>query len=457
MMRRLATGPASRELRRAQVAGVALILVSVPLALGGVFEGTRALMVATVAGLVAGECSMRVWTGPGPNRWERAWAIPWIVLTAIVVLQLAPLPSSLRNLVGAYPDELRWAADVPVSRLSPVPIASVAYWATFSCYWAVAWMVARFDRRQVHLLVGVLTALAVFEASYGIYAVVHESESVFGLWPRRHHVGDATGTFVNRNHFVGLLALCWPTGLAWILLDRREGGASWPEPLRQGLGILFSLIVGTAIFCGHSRVGLLAALGGITTWLVLSLPARDARVGRRLLWPYWAAPAVALAGAIWFGSARLIERFGDLPLHQQRFLVWRSLLDLPAQTWVLGAGAGSFGDVFKTVQPGRLASSFAYAHNDWLEFLCDFGFVGAGGIALALWLWWRRVRPRRLSSLQKGALAGVVAIAIHCLADFDLHVPGAALAFWILVGIVANRNLRSLGPAPRLRADRRAS
>jgi len=439
--RRSTTSSRLARFRQVQVAGVALLAVGVPLTLGGVLPGTRALMVATVAGLAAGECLLRSLNGPGPDRWERGWAFPWLVLSSIVLLQVAPLPGSLQSILGAYPETLRWAKDAPISRLSPVPIASVAYWATFSCYWAVAWMVARFGQRQAHLLLGVLTALAVFEALYGIGALAQESDSIFGLWPRRDHVGDATGTFVNRNHFVGLLALCWPACLAWLLLDRSEGGASWPEPIRLGLALLFSLIVGTAIFCGHSRVGLLAALGGIATWLALSVPGRDARVNRRALWPCCAAPAAAVAGAVWFGSGRLIERFVELPIHQQRFLVWKSLLELPSQTWVLGAGAGSFGDVFKTVQPGRLATSYAYAHNDWLEFLCDFGIVGTGSIAVAVWLWWRRTRPHRLSSLQRGALAGVAAIAIHCLADFDLHVPGTALGFWVLVGVVANRHL----------------
>jgi O-antigen ligase len=117
------------------------------------------------------------------------------------------------------------------------------------------------------------------------------------------------------------------------------------------------------------------------------------------------------------------------------------MLDLPARSWILGAGAGTFADVFKTVQPASLPKSFLYAHNDWIELLFDFGFLGLAAIGAAVALWWRKVRPERLDPLQQGALAGVLAAALHALVDYNLHVPGTAIAFWVLVGVAVNPNL----------------
>ena len=74
---------------------------------------------------------------------------------------------------------------------------------------------------------------------------------------------------------------------------------------------------------------------------------------------------------------------------------------------------------------------------------------GVAAIGATACLWWRRVRPAQFGPLQHGALAGIAAIAVHVLVDFDLHIPGTALAFWVLVGVATNGQLAA--PAPRWR------
>ena len=419
---------------------MAAVLVSTPLALGGVPAWVRACLVAAVAALLLLEWVPRILLGAGPDRRERAWLGVWLAVAAILVLQLVPLPEAILSRLGAHPDELRELSDLPLRRLSPTPLETASYGAIFTCYWAVVWMVARFRRRDIVRLAWTLTALMAIEAFYGLYALVHEFDTILGLWPKRHYLGDATGTYVNRNHFAGLLAVCWPLCLTVVLLPRSEGGAPWPRPLRHGLAILLSLLAGTAIFASHSRLGLLAALAGLGSWMLLAR-RRDGGSGRARRWIFWTVPAVALAGAVWFGSGRLIERFQELPQNGERLEVWLALLDLPARTWILGAGAGSFADVFKTVQPAALHTSYAYAHGDWAELLVELGAGGAAAVGLALTFWWKRARPVRLGALQGAALAGLVAIAVHSVADFNLQVPGTALVAWTLVGVLANHQL----------------
>jgi hypothetical protein len=431
--------------RICEVGFIAVVLFA-PLALGGAPAWARPLTALGVASLVAHTWLARARSGAGLDPCERAWAGLWIVVTALFAIQLAPLPSGLLRWIGAYPDTVVAAADSSLARLSPTPLATASHWATFTTGWALAWLASRLRRAEVGRLAAALCALLIFEAVYGTWSLVHGAESILGIWPRQHYLGDATGTFVNRNHFAGLLALGGPFALAWLLRGERADGIAWPLPVRCACAGFLSLLLGAALVASHSRAGLLAAVAGAATWIALGV--HGARSGERLELrrSAWLFAIAAGLGAIWLGSGPLIERFAELPLSRDRFTVWWALFDLPARTWVLGAGAGAFGDVFKTVQPPQLATSWAYAHNDWLELLLDFGILGLGAIAVAGALWGSRVLPRRLGALQAGALGGVAAVAIHALVDFDLHVPGVALPFWAMVGIAVN---------PALAASRR--
>ena len=429
--------PSYEGVRRLRVAGVTLLVVTAPLLLGGVLAWTRALVAASVALLMVLEWAPRAWAGRGPDRRERAWLAVWLALSFLVLLQLLPLNSALLRASGALHGTLLAPADAEVPRLTPMPLAALGWWASFTTYWAVAFTLATARRRAVARLAGALTALVLFEAFYGTWALAHGADRVLGLWPKPRYLGDATGTFVNHNHYAGLLALCWPLCLAWLRLPREAGGPALPGAARRVLVVFVCLWLGAALVASHSRLGLAAAGAGLLVWLAAS-PNPRPRSARGLPWLALAAPAAALLGAIWFGSGVLVERFLDLAQAGERLAVWRALLALPARTWLLGAGAGAFPDVFKTVQPSEIAASYLHAHNDVLELLLDFGVVGLAVAALPAWGWWRRVRPGHFGALQRGALGGVAAVAIHSLGDFDLQVPGVALPFWATLGIALN-------------------
>lgn len=96
-----------------------------------------------------------------------------------------------------------------------------------------------------------------------------------------------------------------------------------------------------------------------------------------------------------------------------------------------------------------------FAHNDYAQLLGDYGAVGfALGILLLLahlgnglrfLAWYRNDRFVRTGdifsnslALALGAVAGVVAIAIHSAIDFNLHIPANALLVAALLGLLAN-------------------
>jgi len=60
----------------------------------------------------------------------------------------------------------------------------------------------------------VLFAASSFQAIYGVAHLASGNTSVLGLWTKEYFFDDATGTFVNRNHFSGMLAIASPLVLS---------------------------------------------------------------------------------------------------------------------------------------------------------------------------------------------------------------------------------------------------
>lgn len=437
--------------RRFQVASAAALAVSAPLLHGGVHAWMLGGFVTLAAAAFLAEWIPRAVAGPAPARDERAWLGVAAVLSALVALQLMPLPEVALHAVGAYPAALLAEPDAELARIAPHPVAGAARWAAYGAGWAVAWFAARARRREAGMLAAAIGALALAEALYGLYAQAHGQTDVLGIWPRGRYRADATGTFGNRNHFAGFVALGWPLLLAWLAAPAREGGLAWPAPVRALLAGVASLFLGMAIVASHSRLGVVAAGVGIGVFAVCGIGAGRRAFGSSL-WLRLGVPCAALMGAVWFGPGALLERFQALPRSAERVAVWGALLDLPPRTWILGAGVGAFADVFKTVQPVGVTASYAYAHSAVLEGLLDFGVLGVAALAWAMWRWWRCVRPKQLAVLQRGAAAAVAALAVHAVGDFHFQVPGTAFPFFVALGLCANAALARRDEAEEGRA-----
>ena len=153
--------------------------------------------------------------------------------------------------------------------------------------------------------------------------------------------------------------------------------------------------------------------------------------------------ALIILGALWFGPVALVRRFMVLPDDTSRLDTVSAILDFPPSVWITGIGAGAFVDAFRLVQPADHQSQFTFAHNDWLEFVLEFGIIGTALIAAALIYWYRQSRPSSLTIVQLAAAGGIIAIAVHSLGDFNLHIRGSAMIFWTAVGILMNPNLRN--------------
>jgi O-antigen ligase len=256
-------------------------------------------------------------------------------------------------------------------------------------------------------------------------------------WFREMHFGGIPfGPYVNRNHFAGFTELVIPISLVPLVLGkvRRE---------RWFLVSLFAVVPIGALVLSASRGGIISfgvEVGVLVLWLVLRRTA-----GRHLL-SGGAVLLLAFLMVSWLGVQQLVERFSSLQSLEvtvgkrasMRADTWRIFLDHP---WT-GTGLGTLQMVFpayETLYDGKIVN---HSHNDYLEGLAETGV--AGGLCC---LWFLGVllfdSLRRLSqpigafalTVQLSALIACLGFLTHSLVDFNLHIPGNALLFFLMANL----------------------
>jgi O-antigen ligase len=334
----------------------------------------------------------------------------------------------------------------PLLALVLVVVAQVLFRATASVYETrtelqllVALILLLFVATQVfrttddwRLFVWFIMAFGFVVAIFGILQHLTFNGKLY--WFREMRYGGIPfGPYVNRNHFAAFAELVIPVALIPLVLGkvRRE---RW---FVVGLLALFPL---GALFLSASRGGIIsfaAELGSLALLVILRRAG-----GKHVL-----AGAVVLLLAFmmvsWLGARQILERFSSMQSLEvssgkrasMRADTWHIFRDHP---WA-GTGLGTLQMVFPAYETLYDAKVVNHAHNDYLEALAETGIAGGACCAWFLGaLFFHSLRRLLLQDKSFSAalhLSGLVACAgflVHSLVDFNLHIPGNALLFFLM-------------------------
>ncbi len=383
----------------------------------------------------------------------RVAMVPALALLLIGVLQLVPLGQGWSALVAPRVHEVREliGQTVPIgppSRASLTPAAGIDALSRLAAYVWIAFAAAvglrtRSALRWVAITIAVSASL---QGLYGAFELLSGRQHILG-YAKEFYTNEATGTFVNRNHFASYLAMAMPLTLA--LLTNPISGARFPGWRQRLLRLLDGRVLLRAL--------LLAALGCIWIGVVLSYSRAGLAVavigtaiagfglwGRRLL--FWllvgslAIPTVFLLYQdVRAPGARLSDLAVDARSDRGRLPVWRETTRIAIDHWAIGTGFGSFDAAFPLYRPASIHVRWNHAHNDWLQAAAEGGWL-TPILLLAIGVPVFRRRAGRSSSrlaraIRLGALAGLLAVALHSLVDFPLKIPAIAVLAAILIGI----------------------
>ena len=386
----------------------------------GSFDGALYVYPAALVGLASICWLIRLWA----NRQQRFLALPvvWPMLLfigyAIFRLQYAEIP---------YFSRVELAQTIVFALLGILTVQNLHRQSVMK--WAV----------------GALVCVGVVLSGIAIFQCLRQSETVFGLAKAPMYQHRYGAMFMNPNHLAGFLIPLLSMSVAHLCMGR--GGAQ----SRILFGYASAVILG-GIGVTISRggwVGAALSLGCLAVWM-----AR--RPSMRI--PVAIGSLLAVAGiAITLSNSRLLSSRLDGLTDQgsknsgySRPWIWKPAWNMWKDNQMFGVGAGHFDARFPEYRPSTVQTRPEFVHNEYLNILVDYGAVGAGlaaiGLVVVVWSVASSAKhmERGLSDLGTrgsnrtaffvGAWSGLIGLGMHCLMEFDLHIPAIALEAAVIGG-----------------------
>ncbi len=264
----------------------------------------------------------------------------------------------------------------------------------------------------------------------------------------------ASGLYICPNHLAGYLEVSALMGLSIVCWSRQT---FWLK-LLAGYG---SAVCVAGLILTASRGGYLSTSFGLVVFMTLSWIAIR-RASRHQIWA--SAFGAIIIAALLFGSitaifsrhyalqaraARLLDT-GDI-----RVTLLKSAIEQFKLNPVVGTGGGTFQYYARVFRPPNIVADPVTAHNDYVQFLAEYGAIGAtlvagfifvhlwfGGRALNYFVTERPIARYRLQSdslaLNIGAMSAAASYVVHSFFDFNLHIPANAMLLGFIFGILAN-------------------
>jgi O-antigen ligase len=379
------------------------------------------------------------------------------------LLLLVPIPENMLAFLSPFRADLLKRADELLgvsggwSAVAYVNTLSLSRWSLWLAAVLLGVMVktASLNRRFLTRLVVVLLVLGVLQALYGLVQAMVPTTGVLGH--TLYYLGDARGTYINRNHFAGMIEMTWPLILGYLLYL-----SPWEETEkiklkhlinsdrfnRQLLMAITLVMILLALVFSRSRAGITGAILGFVAFSgTMAFSGAGMRKG------FWIGSGVGVllllvyGGQIGFDS--VIERFMKIDQETGRLNLWRDAW-LIIQQHPFGVGPGNFEIVEPVFQVNAQTTRLSiHTHNDYLQLLVETGWPGfllltAGWLyllvrgLLGLRIFFRRFGYSRHFFLAAGAWSGLVSMAFHSFFDFNLQIPANLFYFAMLIGILTH-------------------
>ncbi len=408
--------------------------------------------------------------------WPLAGMTPlFILLTIFLIFQMTPLPDFLLSVLSPEA-KVAGLASLPAPGIVAAPwpgdvwysVAPYAYpvrmslirWTAYGLFFFGLLQTLR-TRRRIETAVLAILFTAAFDSLYGIMETYSRHHHVW--WYLHTTEKSVHGTYINRNHFAGLMEMGMIMAAAYAgayaaALARRS---SHRRPdlreriltffsgdgifTRRFLIIFMGAVMGVGLILSASRGGIMAgAVGLFVLGVLLFLRREQRRKGKIILAIFLIVAFYSLPAGIDYVVGRFQVMDRD---YESRLLASQKTLDIYKDYRRSGVGVGNFPYAFPKYQDERQKmTSYEHGHNDWAQLLAEAGVAGML-VTVAAGLWfvyvymsrWRRRRSTFAVCLGAGGIASLTAILVHSVADFNLHLPAnfLLLAATLTIGTAA--------------------
>ncbi|MGA2787901.1 MAG: O-antigen ligase family protein, partial [Verrucomicrobiota bacterium] len=403
------------------------ILVFGPLAMGAV-DPLEFLVIQGLTVAVMLVWALRLWIRPKP---QLLWPpVGWVVLAFAACA------------IGRY-----LTADIEyVARLETIQVLMYAF-----LFFAIVNNLHR--QESVQIISFTLIFLAMGISCYAVFQFLTHSNHVWAYISP--YLGRASGTYISPNNFAGFLEMLLPLATAYVLVGRMKPVVR----ILLGYSILV-MLAGMAVT--FSRGGWVAVTVALLVLLGTLIFHRNHRLPALLLMVILAGGGAYFVTNYLSKTLSYIRRVGE-PVDSgmvdftTRRAIWIAAGNMWRDHFWWGIGPAHYNYRFQQYRPESVQMSPDRTHNDYLNLLADWGAAGgiivlAGMVTFGMGLrkTWKYVRPpendfgRGMSNrfaFFLGASAGLIALAVHSVVDFNLHIPANAILGVTLLALLSS-NLR---------------
>lgn len=278
--------------------------------------------------------------------------------------------------------------------------------------------------------------LIAFGTIYAFFALAQESApngKIYWMWTPRYP-GGIYGSYVNHNHYAGLMEMLVPVPLVVSFGHLLQGG-------KRVIVVFCAVLMASTIFLSRSRGGMISFIVEIVFLASLVLVQRkNLRASAGLL-----AVCFSVVGLLIFiGKAQVLGRLGDLD-PGARLNMTTDSLKMFLHRPVLGWGLGTFPTVYPSYRSFYTNLFVNQAHNDYAQLLVEMGLLG---FALMVWFLislYQKGFPKSRrwefswdAALSLAALLGCTGILFHSFVDYNLQIPANAACFYALAALASS-------------------
>ena len=400
---------------------VLAILVVGPLAMGAV-RAPQFLVVQGLTLCVLALWAMRLWVSPKPQ-------FLWTPLCSAVIAFTA------YAIVRYLTCDIEYAG-----RKELIRILIYAF-----LFFAILNNLHRQESTQIITFTMIFLAAGI--SIYALYQFLSGSNRVWHL-PALYK-GRASGTYISPNNLAGFLEILLPLALSYTLVGRAK-------PV-------------TKVFLGYAALMMVAGIGVTLSrgsWLsvavALSVLFGVLAFHRNYRLPALVLLSVLIGGGVFFFSKTVFlkNRVTQTVVASKnvevdvRFELWGAAARMWQDYVWFGMGPGHFDNRFRAYRPAAIQLQPDRVHNDYLNALVDWGVIGAAIITLALGALfaglartWNHVRRAenefRTNQSNKfafvlGSAAGLVALLVHSVVDFNMQIPANAILAISLMALLTS-------------------
>ncbi len=285
-------------------------------------------------------------------------------------------------------------------------------------------------------------------AFYAIAQFLTDSDHVWHFLRPEAYRKRASGTLICPNHLAGYLEMLLPLGLIYTLTGRFKHVA-------KVLLCYASLVIFTGIAVTVSRGGWAVTVIIVAVLFFWLMRQRDYRLQCLLLLVVLATIATIFLLKAELSDNRKEHLAQPQKLADIRFKLWGPAIQMWQDHLWWGVGPDHFQHRFGLYRPRdwEVQVLADRAHNDYLNTLADWGLVG-GILVAATWgvFFWSVIRGWKFvqraqndfaakrsnkSSFVMGGTLGLMAILLHSLVDFNMHIPSNAILAVTLMALVS--------------------